>query len=303
VIALAVVAATPWLLCLLLTRVAHRVDRWLVPATAVLVLPTLALVLAVCAAASTLAVGTVLLTADSPWVRVLGASLLALVAWRIVEVLRHLARVRSSTRAAAEFGRRADPSTRLLVIDDDTPDAFAVASGGGAVVMTTGLASQLSSDEMEALVLHERAHLRYRHQVSVQVTEVAAQLVPLLLAASSAVRHAAERHADECAAHGNRRLAMTALARAALVCSRSRAGSSQDAGSQGASAALAGTGGDVVRRVRALSGPPPAPQRRIVVAVAVALVVFTGALGVSLADVIQDVVSPESGEVSTDMFR
>ncbi|MGU3436032.1 M56 family metallopeptidase [Actinomycetes bacterium M1A6_2h] len=294
-IALSVVAAIPWLLCLLGARVAHRVDGWLVPATAVIVMPAVALVLAVCAAASALAVGTVLLTTASSWLWVLGGSLLGLVAWRIVEVLRHLARVGSSARAAAEFGRRADPSTRLLIIDDDTPDAFAVASGGGAVVMTTGLVAQLSRDELDALVLHERAHLRYRHQVSVQMTEVATRLVPLLRAASTVVRHAAERHADECAAHGDRRLAMTALARAALVCSRSHG--------ESGSAALAGTGGDVVRRVRALSDPAPAPQRRIVVAVAVVLVVFVGALTYGLVDVVQDVVSPESGEVSTDMFR
>ncbi|GGG02106.1 hypothetical protein GCM10007304_15110 [Rhodococcoides trifolii] len=294
-IALGAVATAPWLLCVLMARVVHRGDRWLVPATAVIVLPSVALVLAVSAAASALAVGTVLVTAGSRWFSVMGVALLALVAWRIVEVFRHLLRVRSSSRAAAEFGHRADPRTRLLVIDDDEPDAFAVASGGGAVVMTSGLVAQLSDDEVNALVLHERAHLRYRHQVSVQLTEVATQLVPPLRGASSAVRHAAERHADECAAHGDRRLAMTSLARAALVCSRGTGGSG--------SAALASTGGDVVRRVRALSGPPPAPQRRIVVAVAVVLVVFACALTAALADVVQDVVSPESGEVSTDMFR
>lgn len=294
-IVLAAVAAAPWVLCVLVARLARRSDRWLVPATAVMVLPLVTAVAAVSATMSAIAVGALLATGDSAWLIATGVVLLAVIAWRCAEVIRHLARVASGARAAAEFGRRADRTSRILVVDDDVPDAFAVASGGGAVVVTAGLVAELSEDEMRAVVLHERAHLRYRHHMAVQIGESAAQSIPLLRPAVAALRHATERHADECAACGDRRLAMTALARAALVCS-GRIGAT-------GSAELASTGGDVVRRVRALSGPPPAPQKRIVIGVVAALVVFVGVLTVALVDVAQDVVSPETGEVATTVFR
>ena len=293
---LVVVALLPLIAVFGLRRYAARVDRFASPGHAVVSMVAASAAVTAFVYAAGLALSAVLISEPNHVVaRTVAGVLLAAMVWRTVEAARHLRRVAENLRVAAEFGRRADPLTRTLIIDEAAPDAFAVSSGGGAVVVTSGLAHLLSPAELEAIVAHERAHLRYRHNLSIQVTETAAHLLPWLRVVSAAVRHQAERQADECAALGDRKSASNAVARVALA--------GAERGPANAVWMPASSGGNVVRRVRALADPPPQPTRKSVAAVAAVLLMLVGGTTVALLDVVQDVVAPEPGEIPTQVFR
>ncbi len=290
---LLIVAALPWALSLLLGFGAARIDRRLNPSTTVVLLPILSMVTAFAVAASLAALAAVLLaSAQIVWVS-LGIILCAFMFWRTVEVARHVRRVVVSTSIASEFGDEARATDGIVVVDSDDPDAFAVPSGGGAVVITTGLVEALSDNELRAVIEHERAHLRHRHSVWIQMCEIGALVDPILRPLSATVRHAAERQADESAAALGRRDTLSAIARTALLRAHLEHGART----------LASTGGDVVRRVQALSEPPRhRPDRGILAAGLVLVLAFT-VISVALFDVVQDVVVPEVGEAATSIFR
>lgn len=290
---LLIVAVLPWALSLLLGFGADRIDRRLNPSTAVVLLPVLSVVTAFSVLASLTALAAVFLaTSRAVWVT-LGIVICAWMIWRSVEVARHVRRVVASTSIASEFGDEARATGGIVVVDSDVPDAFAVPSGGGAVVITTGLAEALSTNELRAVIEHERAHLRHRHSVWIQMCEIAARVDPVLEPLTTKVRHAAERQADESAARLGRRETLSAIARTSLLRNQ------LDRGTR----TLASTGGDVVRRVQALSEPPRhRPDRGILAAGLVLVLAFT-VISVALFDVVQDVVAPEAGEVPTSIFR
>jgi hypothetical protein len=142
------------------------------------------------------------------------------------------------------------------VLADDTPDAYAVPGIRGRIVVTTAMVAALTPAERDVLLAHEAAHLRHRHPLWIQLVELAAVANPLLRPLPPVVRHAAERWADEDAAHtvGDRRLTAHALAHAALA--RRPHEPDHGAGTGSGSVTLLATGGDVPRRVRALLHPP-----------------------------------------------
>ncbi|MDJ0409431.1 MULTISPECIES: M56 family metallopeptidase [Nocardiaceae] len=290
---LLVVAVLPWVLSLLLGFGAEHVDRRLNPSTAVVLLPILSMVTAFAVAASLAALAAVLLaSAQVVWVS-LGIVICAWMFWRSVEVARHVRRALVGASIASEFGDEARATGGIVVVDSDVPDAFAVPSGGGAVVITTGLAEALSDNELHAVIEHERAHLRHRHSVWIQMCEIAALIDPILGPLTAKVRHAAERQADESAAALGRRDALSAIARTALLRSHLDQGTHT----------LASTGGDVVRRVQALSEPPRHHPDRGILAAGMVLVLAFTVISAALFDVVQDVVAPETGEVATSIFR
>lgn len=91
----------------------------------------------------------------------------------------------------------------VMWLDHPMPLAYSVAGRPGVVVATEGLASCLSSDERDAVLAHERAHLRGGHHHIVTVCEVLAAVfprVPLFTAAPGAVRTLVECTADQYAA-------------------------------------------------------------------------------------------------------
>ncbi|WP_079178057.1 M56 family metallopeptidase [Streptomyces mangrovisoli] len=139
--------------------------------------------------------------------------------------------------------------TELAVVDDDVPVAFALPGAPGRIVVSRGMLRCLGSEEREALLAHERAHLRGRHHVFQSVWRLAAALNPLLRPVAVTGTYVLERWADEEAARrvGDRTVVAHAVGRAALA----SAGASRPA-------ALAVTGGAVPQRVRALLAPPPA---------------------------------------------
>lgn len=290
---LLVVAALPWLLSIGLRFGSERIDRRLNPQTAVVLFPLLSVVTAFAVMSSMAALAAVLLASGEIAPVALGVGIAAWVLWRILEVTQHVRRVVVGSSIASEFGAEARESGGVVLVETDMPDAFAVPSGGGAVVITTGLAQALSDNELRAVIEHEHAHLRHRHSFWIQMCEIATQFDPILQPVTARVRHAAERHADESAAAHSRPDTLSAIARIALL----RAHIERDPRT------LAGTGGDVVRRVQALSEPPPPRQDRRVFAAGVLLILTFAVISVSLFDVVQDVIAPEAGEAATSIFR
>ena len=145
----------------------------------------------------------------------------------------------------------------LAVIDEPRVEAFALPGPPGRpgrVVVSTGMLRALDGAEREALLAHERAHLRGHHHFILLVLRLAAAACPLLFPLAKEGAFTVERWADEEAATavGDRTVVARAVARAALATT----------GHHGRAGALAATGGPVPRRVRALLAPPP-PSRRL----------------------------------------
>jgi hypothetical protein len=115
----------------------------------------------------------------------------------------------------------------ILVLADPVPRAFAVPGGGGHVVVSQGMLAALRPAERRVLFAHERAHLRGGHHRHTGVVAAAAALNPLLIPLRKISLHLCERCADESAAAevGDRGLAASSLARAALAAAASRCAS------------------------------------------------------------------------------
>nr|WP_296766767.1 M56 family metallopeptidase [Rhodococcus sp. (in: high G+C Gram-positive bacteria)] len=290
-----VVAVAPWLLSLGLWLLRPMIDRVLSPAATVFVVPVLTLSAALSVCASAAAIGAVMVAQSVLWMRITGVAVLALLGWRLCLVAIHGARVWSSVRAASAFTHMRSQAGDVVVVEDDVPDAFASPSGGGVVMVTSALVEALDERQVAAVVAHERAHLRYRHHLWIQSAEVSAAINPMLRSLAGIVRTAAERQADEFAALDDRRILLEAIARVALLHTSQRRKSSAEP--------PAGSGGDIVERVRALAGPVPPPQKRPVVVSIAAVVVVLSVLTIGLFDVVQDVIAPEQGEAPTSMFR
>jgi hypothetical protein len=166
----------------------------------------------------------------------LGVAALATVACGAMSVMRSLSRHRRARRGPI-------PDGDLLVIQSQTPTAFAVPGRHPHVVVSTGMLDLLDSDEQRAMLAHERAHLRHHHHRLIVATEVAASMLPPLWLPARRVRFATERWADQDAARevGDASIVARAIARAAL----------DRSDSMGPELALHGS--DVAARIEALT--------------------------------------------------
>jgi Zn-dependent protease with chaperone function len=186
--------------------------------------------------------------------------------------------------AAHREARRLPGSTQVVVVDDDTADAYATPGWRGRIVVTSGMMRALGDGEREVLLAHERAHVTGHHYLFTAAARLAAAANPLLRPVSAAVRYSIERWADERAAMatGDRTLTARALARAALAAA--------DAPGQRPSPALGVVSvaeglqeaGAVPRRVAALLRPAPRGRLALLV-VAVAVVAGCGVAVVQAA--------------------
>ena len=65
---------------------------------------------------------------------------------------------------ALSAGRALHPArTELVVVDDASPQAFALPGRSARIVVTKGMLRALSPIERKVLLAHERAHLRHNH--------------------------------------------------------------------------------------------------------------------------------------------
>jgi Zn-dependent protease with chaperone function len=95
------------------------------------------------------------------------------------------------------------PDATLVVLATDAVVAYATPGSPAQVVVSRGLVSALGPDELDAVVRHELAHLRNRHDrdlVLAAVVDAALGWIPGVRASTRALRLSIERSADEEAA-------------------------------------------------------------------------------------------------------
>ena len=310
-------AFTSIVCCLLLALSANTAMRKLRPAEAVVVLTLAALALSLaCGVALTAIAVAVLATvtsiaAEGQWSATVVRSDISLPGWLgavaaaavLVLLLRAGRRVARISVALV----RADRLCRtiragggpVVIVDDDSADAYTLAGIRGCVVIGRRLLSHLTADERRVVTAHELAHLTKRHHLYVHFADIAAAANPLLHRIPALVRTGVERWADEEAAAGigDRRITGRALARVALV----RAAISRQmetlAAERGVLAAGGGSLGAVLgvahyavaARVQALLQPARRRHAGVVTTVVVLAVVVL-LMGSASLDNIQDVI-------------
>ncbi len=134
----------------------------------------------------------------------------------------------------------------VRVLDVAEPLAYCLPGVRSRVVLSRGTLSALTDPELAAILRHERAHLRARHDLVLEAFTAVHTAFPRFVrsgSALSAVRLLVELLADDAAVRGGGR---RPLARALVTC----ACGPTPAG------ALAAGGLSIVVRVRRLSGPP-----------------------------------------------
>jgi hypothetical protein len=185
--------------------------------------------------------------------------------------------------AAAGQARHLPGTGEVVIMEDDgVAEAFTVPGRPGRIVVSTGMLTALTETEREALLAHERAHLRSHHHWFTAVAQLAAAANPLLRPLARAVTFTIERWADEDAATecGDRRLVARTIARASLAkAAAARSGAVAPnrvagfvLGVSGGPSDLAdlSNAGPMPRRVAALLAAPP--QRRLILVIGVAAV-------------------------------
>jgi Zn-dependent protease with chaperone function len=207
----------------------------------------------------------------------LGASsALACVALMGAALRRFVSAGRDLAAAEATCRRLGRGTDGLIVLADDTPDAYALPGLSGRVVVSTGMLRALPAAERRVLLAHEAAHLRHRHHLYVQAAELSAAANPLLRPLARAVSSAVERWADEDAAQavGERTVVARAVARASLAARCSDTGRVPGVGTR---IALRMT--DTIALVRTKAMLAPAPRPRHALTAAVLALTIAGAVG------------------------
>jgi Zn-dependent protease with chaperone function len=132
----------------------------------------------------------------------------------------------------------------LRVLDVSQPLAYCLPGVRSRLVVTEGALNTLTNAEVAAILTHERAHLRARHDLVLEAFTAVHAAFPRLVRSSTAldsVRLLVELLADDAAVRAAGR---APLARALVACASGRA----------PSGALAAGGPSTVLRVRRLSG-------------------------------------------------
>ncbi|WP_422746727.1 M56 family metallopeptidase [Mycobacterium sp. WMMD1722] len=134
----------------------------------------------------------------------------------------------------------------LRVLDVAQPLAYCLPGVRSRVVLSEGALNTLSDSEVTAILTHERAHLRARHDLVLEMFTAVHAAFPRFVRSASAldaVRLLVEMLADDAAV---RTAGRTPLARALVACAAGRT----------PSGALAAGGPTTVIRVRRLGGRP-----------------------------------------------
>jgi Zn-dependent protease with chaperone function len=68
----------------------------------------------------------------------------------------------------------------LVVLEDPSPEACTLPGLPGRIVVSTGMLASLEFDERQAVLAHERVHMRYHHYLFTAAAQLAAAANPLL---------------------------------------------------------------------------------------------------------------------------
>jgi Zn-dependent protease with chaperone function len=154
--------------------------------------------------------------------RLLQAMALAVLSGIVIRVVSCLVRVGSMSRRRRTRHRLLlslvahwNPQLDAHVIDDATPLVYCLPGQGGRVVFTSAALERLSSVQRQAVLAHERAHLRGRHHALIASATVLARAFPRVALFVQSREHTArlvEMRADDAAArHYGRSLVAGAL--------------------------------------------------------------------------------------------
>ncbi|MEY9926852.1 Zn-dependent protease with chaperone function [Catenulispora sp. GP43] len=188
--------------------------------------------------------------------RLVGVTLLS-----ALRIERDLRRQRDAVDLAAEHA-----DCQLRVLEHASPAAYCLPGTRPRIVITEGTIAALAPDELEAVLAHERAHAKWRHELVVQpfVAWESALPLPPARRATASVTALVEMLADD---HAARAVGRPALARA-LVAIGGTAGpvpnqrAEQDRGADGPGAARATPTLDRVQRL--VKAPAAAFSERLV---------------------------------------
>ncbi len=169
----------------------------------------------------------------------------------VVQVAISTRRRRAHHRMLVDLlGRSDDPSLPrshgLRILDVAQPLAYCLPGKRSRVVVSEGTLSALTDTEMAAILSHEHAHLRARHDLVLEMFTAVHAAFPRFVRSANAldaVRLLIELLADDAAL---RTAGPTPLARALVACASGRA----------PSGALAAGGPHTITRVRRLAGKP-----------------------------------------------
>jgi Zn-dependent protease with chaperone function len=170
--------------------------------------------------------------------------------------------------AALRVLARHDPTHDILVVEHPVPAAYCLPARGGSIVVSEGAVRRLDPQLLEAVVAHERAHLRGRHYLITTSAAVLARAfarLPLFTAAEQELRCLVEMAADDAAA---RRTTPRTVARALLDLVADPSPPAPALGMSGPAAA------ERVRRLIAPRRPLNAATRCLCVATAVSSLVL-----------------------------
>lgn len=173
----------------------------------------------------------------------LGAAAPVIVAVRVALLVRRMRlRAREHASAVRIVGHSAGDD--IVVMPSTEPVAYCVAGRRPAIILTTATLSMLSTEQLDAIVAHERAHLAGRHAAVVELMRGLATALPrlrLFKDGAAQVSTLLEMRADDVAARRHGRPALLA----GLIALSGAA--TPDAG-------LAAAREDVVERARRLAG-------------------------------------------------
>lgn len=155
----------------------------------------LAAVLAALGAGLSLATRSGVGVPESPWswVVVGGALVLTLtvlvrLGWAAHRVGTELRSLRRRHRDLLDALGEADVERNLRILDHDTPTAYCLPGvGHSRVVLSRGALIRLSAESLRAVLEHERAHLRYRHDLVLEAFTVLHRAFPTVLNSSRAL--------------------------------------------------------------------------------------------------------------------
>ena len=98
--------------------------------------------------------------------------------WVLLGQVREIRRQRCGQRILLDLLAGDPQPDGALLLPAEVPVAYCVPGGGGRIVLTTAADEALSPEQRSAVVAHERAHLRGRHDLVLLGADVAAAAAP-----------------------------------------------------------------------------------------------------------------------------
>ncbi|MGW5063648.1 M56 family metallopeptidase [Streptomyces sp. NPDC004096] len=213
---------------------------------------------------------------------VLAVALVGRVGWCLGAALLRARRERTRHAEVLAVVGSHRPELGITVLDDARPAAYCLPGHGHRVVLTTAALAALEPAALQAVIAHERAHIRQRHHLVLAFAEGLERAFPRLLlfrTAADEMRRLVELAADDAATARSGALTLAG----ALV---------ELAGAGVPAASLAASGGHVAGRVRRLLGPQRPLHRAVF---------WAGALAVAAALALPLVLAAEPAVAAAGM--